>query len=246
MNAALEPTSGKWLHALPSTYMKTMLDNNTLRIASALRLGAEVCGLHSCAHCGSPVSPTGEHALSCIKAAGRFSRHSLLNQTIAESMRSAGIEVQLEPSGLCVNNLRRPDGRTLMPFKDGRFLVWDATVSFTLANSYRHLASKRAGEVANMAENNKLRKYRELEASFIVQPVAIETMGVFGEKTLAFLTDLCRRVSAATHQPRAGEYLLQRLSIEVQRGNSVAIQESVPRREGLPELFFNRCIIYHS
>ncbi|KAI5635032.1 hypothetical protein NE865_12264 [Phthorimaea operculella] len=82
------PESGAWLQALPSPQLSTLLDNDTLRIAVALRLGCMVCEDHSCP-CGASVDSTGHHGLSCAKCAGRFPRHHALNEIIRRALVSA-------------------------------------------------------------------------------------------------------------------------------------------------------------
>src|SRR5271165_5142013 len=76
--AAAAPHSGAFLQALPCSAVGTRMDDTSLRIAVALRLGAPVCAPHSCV-CGADVDESGTHGLSCRKTAGRHSRHSALN-----------------------------------------------------------------------------------------------------------------------------------------------------------------------
>jgi len=77
--AAAAPHSGAFLHARPCSSLGTRLDDSSLRIAIALRLGAPVCSPHTCVcspHtcvCGATVDSTGRHGLSCHKSAGRHS-----------------------------------------------------------------------------------------------------------------------------------------------------------------------------
>ena len=156
------------------------------------------------------------------------------NNTIADALRSARVDVQLEPPGLTNDSAIRPDGRTMIPWKGGRYLAWDATVSCTLAPSYRARSALKAGSSASGAEDRKIRKYSGLQESFVFQPIAFETLGVVGERTQEFLKDLAARVVQETAQPRAGEYLLQRLGIEIQRGNATAVTSTLPHKRGLP------------
>ena len=81
--------------------------------------------------------------------------------------------------------------------------------------SYRTIAAREPGAVANIAEKNKFSKYRELESRFIMQPIAIETLGVIGQSTLTVLRELGRRIEVVTGDRRATEFLLQRVSMEV-------------------------------
>ena len=47
---------------------------------------------------------------------------------------------------------------------------------------------------------------------------------VIGPDSLAFLHDLASRIRKATMEPLALQYLLQRLSVAIQRGNAIAIR----------------------
>ena len=54
-------------------------------------------------------------------------------------------------------------------------------------------------------------------------PVAIETTGVFGPETPAFLRELGRRLQQVSADENSYGYLIQCLSVAVQRGNSAAV-----------------------
>ena len=97
--------------------------------------------------------------------------------------------------------------------------MWDVTVVNTVAQSY--VAAQQAGAAADAAENRKRRKYRALENQFIVQPIGFETMGSWGADAKALLTEVGSRVKQAT------EFLRQRVSIEIQRGNAAAVMGTV-------------------
>ena len=73
------------------------------------------------------------HGLSCLKSAGRFSRHSNLNALIKQSLSSTHIPSVLEPRHLYRTDQKRPDGLTLVPCVDGKQLLWDVTVVDSLA-----------------------------------------------------------------------------------------------------------------
>ena len=60
-------------------------------------------------------------------SAGRFPRHSALNDIIKRALDAAGFPFQLEPVGLDRGEGKRPDGITLFPFQSGKSLIWDAT-----------------------------------------------------------------------------------------------------------------------
>ena len=53
--------------------------------------------------------------------------------------------------------------------------------------------------------------------------MAVESAGTFGQDATEFLQELGRRIAAATGDPRATEFLFQRLSVAVQRGNAACV-----------------------
>ena len=112
---------------------------------------------------------------------------------------------------------------TLVPWKCGQLLVWDATCPDTFAPSYRRQATSAAGKIAAAAEELKAGKYAHLDQVYLFNPVAIDTSGALGPHTAAFLKDLGRRIHQETGEARSSSYLLQHLSVAVQRGNAAAV-----------------------
>ena len=104
--------------------------------------------------------------------------------------------------------------------------VWDATVVSPLAGSYVDRAATGAGAVADLATVRKLEKYSSLTSQYIVQPVAVENLGVVSLSALQFLSELGRRMSVATDNPQETLFLFQRISVSIQRFNSVLLHES--------------------
>ena len=109
----------------------------------------------------------------------------------------------------------------------GKFLVWDATYPDTYAPSYISQAKTVAREVAAHAEDRKRAKYSGLPVTHFFVPVAIETSGVIGPKSKMLLEEFGSRMMRHTGDEYAITYLLQRLSIEIQRGNSASIMGSI-------------------
>ena len=58
-------------------------------------------------------------------------------------------------------------------------------------------------------------------------PVAVETLGAFGEEADDFIHELERRITTVTGERRATEFLIQRLSVAVQRGNAASVLGTV-------------------
>ena len=108
--------------------------------------------------------------------------------------------------------------------------MWDVTCPDTYAQSLH--STNTAGHVAEQAEK-KAEKYAHLAPAHQFQPVAIETSGVIGPTSTSFLKELGRRLTAATGEAQETLYLLQRLSVAVQRGNTAAVLGTTP---GLTDL----------
>jgi len=70
-------------------------------------------------------------------------------------MAKADIPALKEPSGLLRTDGKRPDGVTLLPWKQGTCATWDVTVSDTLAQSYVHETAQTPGAAAEAAAKGK-------------------------------------------------------------------------------------------
>ena len=100
--------------------------------------------------------------------------------------------------------------------------MWDATCVDTLAPSHRVLASTEAGAVANEAKNRKKLKYSHLESTHAFVPVVVETLGTLGREA-PFLREVACRIKTSTGDPWSHQFLLQRVAVAVQRGNTASI-----------------------
>jgi len=115
-----------------------------------------------------------------------------------------------------------------MPWKRGRCLAWDATCPNTFAASHVVDSSVAAGSAAAKAELKKVQKYRDITAGVDFVPVSIETSGVWGEEALSLVSEIGRRISDISHDPRSTGFLRQRISIAVQRGNACCVIGTFP------------------
>ena len=225
--AASVKESGAWIQAMPISAVGLRMTDDEVQTAAALRLGAPLCHPHKCNLCGRDVDQYATHGLSCQRSAGRHFRHAAINNIIQHSLAAANIPSRLEPSGLARSDGKRPDGITISPWEKGRTLIWDATCVDTFAASYVDMADKSAGSVAAMAEDRKKKIYEALAAFHCFVPIAIETSGVFGPETKCFLTSLSSRIRALTHDDMAYCHLAQRLSVAVQKGNTLSVRGSM-------------------
>uniref|UniRef100_A0A1X7UK63 Uncharacterized protein n=1 Tax=Amphimedon queenslandica TaxID=400682 RepID=A0A1X7UK63_AMPQE len=211
------------------------MDDSTIRIAVGLRLGLPLCHPHFCSHCGGHVNMFATHGLSCRRSKDRHLRHSSVNFVIQRALSAVGVPSHLEPSGLYRSDGKRPDGVTMVPWSSGKPLVWDATCPDTLAPSYERFAVCSPGAVAQASE--KCAKYKSLDYSYSFTPVAIETLGAIGPKSLSFLKKLGTRIREQTGEASSFSYLLQRLSVVVQRANAISVMGTLPKLS-YPDSFF--------
>jgi len=222
--AAIAPHSGDWLLALPITACGLRLEDEAVRTAVALRLGVNLCVPHTC-HCNAQVDAFGVHSLVCKHASGRINRHQAINDIIARAFVSADIPVTKEPNGLSIADNKRPDGLTLLPWREGKPLAWDVTVICPLAQSYvsRYL---NPGAAAELAATRKSEKYANLPNSYVFQPIAFENLGTMNESAISLISELGRKISVRSNEPRESIFLFQRLSVTLQRFNSILLRES--------------------
>jgi len=178
------------------------------------------------------VDAHGLHAMVCKKAPGKIARHHILNDIIWRAFGAAGIPAIRESSGLDIQDGKRPDGLTLIPWPGGRPLIWDVTVVSPLAASYVDKAATNAGTVADMAATRKTEKYSSLSFTYLFEPIAVENLGAFSSSTLNVLSDLGRRINDNSGDARETAHLFQRISVAIQRFNFVLLHDTDCRLNG--------------
>ena len=198
-------------------FPQPLYGGQTIRVAVGLRFGASLFSPHTGCHCGSEVDTLATHVLSCRQSQGRH--HAAMNNIIPCSLVSANVPSRLKPSGLERADSKHPDGVTVVPWRRGKHLVWDTTSLDTFAPSYLQSATSAAGAVAALVENRKKGKYGGLDSTYTFIPIAIESSGACGPLTMGFLRDLGNHLKLTTGE-NSFKYLLHKLSVAVQRGNS--------------------------
>ena len=78
------------------------------------------------------------------------------------------------------------------------------------------------------ATRKKTEKYSTLSSAYRFEPIAVENFGVFSSTTLNFISELGRRICVHTGDARETSYLFQRISIKLQRFNSVLLHDTLP------------------
>ena len=118
---------------------------------------------------------------------------------------------------------RRPDGLTLVPWCRGRFLTWDFTCADRYIPSYSREAALPGPTIANKVEDRKCVAYADIGAEYVFQPIAVESLGGYGQSTAKFIKELGRRLRIQTLDDKAGSYLRQRLGVAVQLSNAACV-----------------------
>ena len=99
-----------------------------------------------------------------------------------------------------------------------------------MANTYTNLyvddTATREAAAADRAASNKTSKYAELSKSHHFTPIAIETGGSWNDWAIEFINELGQRITAVTQETREAQYLLQRMSVALQRGTGVAFEKT--------------------
>lgn len=233
--SASAPGAGVWLNSTPIQSLGLKLNDEQLRIAIALRLGADICIPHKC-KCGAMVDKSGTHGLSCRQNSGRAARHHEANDILRRALVSAGVPAVLEPLGLSRDDGKRPDGITLIPWTRGLPLIWDYTCVDTLAASNIRMSVQGGGTLASNAEEKKRRKYESLTRAHIFCPFAMETLGAWGDDAKNLVSIIGGKICERNGETRSTTFLKQRLSLAVQRGNAASIISCMPTSKGLHEV----------
>ena len=108
----------------------------------------------------------------------------------------------------------------------------------TVAPSHVDQSSAKAGAAAEKAEDLKNRKYAYLGRNYCFVPVALETLGTWSEQAEEVIKDIGGRIEAKTGEERSLEFLRQRISIDLQRGNAACVLGTLPNQKDLDSVFF--------
>jgi len=86
-----------------------------------------------------------------------------------------------------------------------------------------------------MAVSKNTEKYSSLLSTYMFEPITVENLGTLSSSTLDSLVELGRRISSQSGNVRESSYLLQRISVAVQRFNSVLLHDSLTA--DIPDLY---------
>ena len=89
-------------------------------------------------------------------------------------------------------------------------------------------------QLAEMAAERKAENYHNLSLDHIFQPIAMGNLGAFSSSSLEFLGELGRRLGSLSGEEREVCFLFQRLSVAIQRFNSVLLHNGFT--DDIPDL----------
>ena len=92
---------------------------------------------------------------------------------------------------------------TKKSWKSGKNLIWAVTVADTLCQSYVNQCSKLAGAAADLREDNKNSKYKELAENYCFVPVGIETLGAWGTEGHKLVKQIGEKVAEETGEKKS-------------------------------------------
>ena len=88
-------------------------------------------------------------------------------------MQRAKISAANESSGLLRSDNKRPDGVTLIPWKQGKCLAWDMTMPDTYAQSHLRTTATIVGHAADKSAVSKTQKYQSILQTHLFTPIVI-------------------------------------------------------------------------
>ena len=123
-----------------------------------------------------------------------------------------------ESVGLSRSDGKWPDGATLIPWSHGKRLAWDVTVPNTFVSSHITSTASNVGAAADKAACSKTKQIRTSE---YYSQFALETGGSWNSEAIELTNDIGKRITAINSEPLMAQFLFQRISIAVQRGNAL-------------------------
>ena len=228
LTSCADHNSGDWLKATPNRHVGLFLNDEEFRNAVSLRIGTKFFLPHNC-RCGAVVDEHGVHCFACSRNNAKILRHTMVNRCVSATVASAGFQTRMEPTVIENKFGVRPDGMTIIPFKRGLNLAWDVSIPHPLCRSHLD-TNKEIGALANQVERSKVSKYSCIKQDFFFSPIVIDTLGAYGKETRALIKNLARLLKIKTGNAESGAQFRQRLSIAIQKGNSLALTYALEDR----------------
>jgi hypothetical protein len=223
------PNAGAWILACPSESSLVMSDDD-FRLASFLRLGISQPALPTLCSCGKPLAGTSDHGLSCHQQRGRSVRfrHDAIVRTLGVQISHAGGVVQVEPYDLQVDHGVRPDLTALLISSN---LAADAQITHPACATHCRRASTKGLWAAEQSEKAKCSRYVSMASveGLDFYPFSMESFGGIGSKSSKLLKLVAKQSALTPGCSVSLSYLVQTLSVCLQRGNARILRDTLWR-----------------
>ena len=103
----------------------------------------------------------------------------------------------------------------------------------SLAESYVNGAAREAGAAAEVAASRKEKKYADLDSRYLIEPIAVETLGVLNSSANSLLKETDNKISLNTGEStqfREVGFIHQRISVLLQRFHAIYSHRQTYRR----------------
>ena len=107
----------------------------------------------------------------------------------------------------------------------------------TLCNTFVLECAREVGKAAKIAETRKKNKCKDLESNYNFIPIAVETFGSWGPESLKFIKEIGKKIQESTGEKLSTAYLIQSVSILIQRGNAASVMGTVGPARKLDEIY---------
>ena len=142
------------------------------------------------------IDARGLRGLSCKMSTGRSLRHFQINDLIFRALKRTDISFTKETHFLVRGDgKKKTNGLTVVPWKAGIALTWDATIVDTHATSYLKVSQVSPGQAAEAAADRTNSKYGTVSTNYWFIPEAVETVGPINQEGSAFLNELGNRIA---------------------------------------------------
>ena len=89
----------------------------------------------------------------------------------------------------------------MVPWSNGRFLVWDATCIDTFCDSHKSTTAREAGGATALAESRKAKELCSFGSHLPGPACSFETRGTIGPESMSFLRNLSKHLRSVTGEP---------------------------------------------
>jgi len=132
-----------------------------------------------------------------------------------------------EPVSLTLEDNKRPDGTTLLPWAKGKPLAWDVTVPDTYAESHIADTVSTPGAAPHQATQHKIAKYSKLASTHMFYPIAIGTAGTWDDMAIELVQEIGRRTTVITQDTRETVFSVSTPVHSSRGGNAVSFLDTM-------------------